>query len=110
MKNTAPASAHTARRWRTSRIASHVPQFLIYDEQSQQDICIVKDCGDATESNARLIAAAPDLYTCARYLRLVCEDRLSIEREERNDPEVIEHYTLLLTDANAALAKVEAVL
>lgn len=59
-------------------------------------------------ANARLIAAAPDLYTCARYLRLVCEDRLSIEREEQNDPEVIERYTLLLADANAAIAKVES--
>lgn len=108
VNRTNTVSAHTAGPWRTSRIASHIPQFVICDEHGQKDICIVKDCGAATEANALLMAAAPDLYKCTRYLRLVCEDRLSIEGETENDPDVIEHYEVLLADANAAIAKIEA--
>ena len=66
-----------------------------------------ENAGDYLMENAYLIAVARDLYQCTRYLRLVCEDRLSIERETDNDPEVIEHYELLLADATAAIAKVE---
>jgi len=62
------------------------------------------DAGNYIETNIHMILAIPDLLKCTRYLRLVCEDRLSIERETDNDPEVVKHYELLFADANAAIA------
>lgn len=116
--DTGTSSAHTAGPWIPDAVLSpdewegdYRAQVTTREDADGHCSRVAWACGLTTaecKANARLIAAAPDLYKCARYLRLVCEDRLSIEREERNDPEVIEHYTLLLADADAAIAKVEA--
>lgn len=107
------SSAHTAGPWQVDWLDDERGWILDANGNYLAEI-VTKDDMDFVvpksqqHANAYLMAAAPDLYTCARYLRLVCEDRLSIEAETENDPEVIEHYELLLTDAIAAIAKVEA--
>ena len=103
MENTATAPAFTAGPWEYQR--QNEIGLELYDVYPTRGGIRVAEVEG--EANARLIESAPDLYKCARYLRMVCEDRLAIEREERNDPEVIEHYELLLADATAAIAKVE---
>jgi hypothetical protein len=107
------SSVHTAGPWQADWLGDERGWVLDAQNNYLAEIVTTDELGfvvprDQQRANARLMAAAPDLYTCTRYLRLVCEDRLSIERETDNDPEVIEHYELLLADANAAISKVES--
>jgi hypothetical protein len=81
---------HTPGPWVSKPTASLGPQYAVYTESDGHDIAIVYDHGN-TEANARLIAAAPELYSALKQLVETPEVRMED-----------------MQSARAAIAKAEA--
>lgn len=126
-----PSSAHTKSPW----IVSTSTNEQVYDGEEHlivlshpefgtgQIIADIESSANESAANARLIAAAPDTLKCTKALLLVCDDRLSMLKEEEaealngcDDEQEIKdeyserrkHYRLLKKDAMDAIGKTES--
>jgi hypothetical protein len=118
MPHASPPSAHTPGPW----FADLVDLIIYTSGDTASKIAVVhqqlepSEDSDVTSSNARLIAAAPDLLKLARSFRCSCGERLSILREERNVlwmqafetddiDDQIGHWTTLQNTCDAVIAQ-----
>ena len=90
---------HTKGNWETSKLASpdYAPQYGAYAKGERNAFCIVT--GENAESDARLIAAAPDLLAACKGILIYAH-----EIEERVDIDDGHAFWAYIADAADAIA------